>query len=183
MNSTNEKILFPGVKDGETFNVGGMEFIKFPSKDGQTPVVMKGIAFSSSFGKDNNLKKSKILERMEKEILPKVIAEVGEENVCTFETDLTTLDGLKPYGTLESKISLPTLDFYRANVEIFDKNKVDRWWWLATPDSAKPHINADWILCVSPSGRIYYVSCYYNDYGVRPFLIFNSSIFGSSENG
>ena len=183
MNSTNKKVLFPGVKDGETFKIGDMEFIKFPSKDGQTPVVMKDIAFFSTFGKNNNLKESKILERIEKEILPKVIAEVGEENVCTFETDLTTLDGLKPYGTLESKISLPTLDFYRANVEIFDKNKVDRWWWLATPDSAKPHTNADWILCVPPSGCIDYVNFINGGNGVRPFLIFNSSIFGSSENG
>lgn len=182
MNSTNKKVLFPGVKDGETFKIGDMEFIKFPSKDGQTPVMMKNIAFFSTFGKNNNLKESKILGRMEKDILPKIIAEIGDENVCSFETDLTTLDGLKPYGTLESKISLPTLDFYRANVEIFDKHKVDRWFWLATPESAKPHTNADWILSVSPSGSIY-IGNYDLDNGVRPFLIFNSSIFGSSENG
>lgn len=183
MNSTNEKILFPGVKDGETFKVGGMEFIKFPSKDGQTPVMMKDIAFFSTFGKNNNLKESKILERMEKEILPKIIAAVGDENVCSFETDLTTLDGLKPYGKLESRISLPTLDFYRANVDVFDKHKVDRWFWLATPESAQPHEDPYWILCVSPSGFIGSVDYYDGDCGVRPFLIFNSSIFGSSENG
>ena len=176
MNSTNEKILFPGIKEGDTFKVGGMEFIKFADRDGQTPAVMKDIAFFSRFGKNNNLKKSEVLRRMEADILPKIIAEVGEENLCTFETDLTALDGLKPYGKLESRISLPTLDFYRANVEVFDKYKVDRWWWLSTPESAQPHDDPYWILCVSPSGFIYNF-----DDGVRPFLIFKSSIFGSSE--
>ena len=183
MNSTNanEKILFPGVKDGETFKIGDMEFIKFPSKDGQTPVVLKDIAFRSEFGKNNDLRTSKILKRMKKELLPKIIEAVGAENVCTFQTDLTTLDGLKPYGVMESLISLPTMDFYRANVDIFDKYNPGAWWWLATPESAKPHYDHTWILCVSPSGCIFIVNYYYDDFGVRPFLIFNSSIFGSSE--
>ena len=180
MNSTNEKILFPGIKEGDTFKVGGMEFIKFADRDGQTPAVMKDIAFFSRFGKNNNLKKSEVLRRMEAEILPKIIAEVGEENLCTFETDLTALDGLKPYGKLESYISLPTLGFYRANVEVFDKYEVDRWWWLSTPESAQPHDDPYWILCVSPSGFVF--NDFYNyGNGVRPFLIFKSSIFGSSE--
>ena len=183
MSSTNEKILIPGVKDGETFKVGGMEFIKFPGKDGLTPVVMKDMAFFSNFGSNNNLKKSKIIKRLEKEILPKIVVEIGEENVCTFETDLTTLDGLKDCGKMESKIILPTLDFYRTNVEIFDKHKVGRWWWLATPDSAPSHGNPYWVLCVSPSGYFYYVYINGIDSGVRPFLIFNSSIFESYENG
>lgn len=176
--TVHNEVLFPGVKDGEIFTIAGMELIKFPSVDGKTPVVMKDIAFRSRFGSDNNLSKSPILRKMEKEILPKIIEVVGEENVLTFRTDLTTLDGLKPYEDLESRISLPTFDFYRANVEIFDKHNPDTWWWLATPESAKPHSDPTWIVCVSPSGLIFY---YYGLCGVRPFLIFNSSIFGSSE--
>lgn len=177
---SNKNILFPGVKDGETFKVGGIEFIKFPSVDGKTPVVAKEILFDSVFGDSNNLTESKVLKKLESEVLPKIIAEVGEENVCTFRTDLTTLDGLKPYPELESRISLPTFDFYRANVEIFDKHKVDDWWWLATPDSALPHYRPVWVVCVSPSGSINYGN-YDFSYGVRPILIFESSIFGSSE--
>ena len=171
---------FPGIQDGQTFEVAGIEFIKFPSVDGKTPVVAKDILFRSEFGDNNNLIESKVLERLETEILPKIIAEVGAENVCTFETDLTTLDGLKPYGIMESRISLPTFDFYRANVEVFDKHPVKNWWWLATPDSAKPHYDPVWTVCVSPSGGIY-GGYYSGDYGVRPILIFESSIFESSE--
>lgn len=175
-----KKPLFPGVKDGEIFTIDDMEFIKFPSANGQTPVAMKDIAFRSRFGDSNDLRSSDVLRKMETEILPKIAAAVGKENLCTIHTDLTTEDGLKPYGTMESLISLPTLDFYRANVSIFDQHNPGTWWWLATPESAQPHEDPDWVLCVSPSGCIYDYLCYY-DIGVRPFCIFKSSIFESSE--
>lgn len=180
MEQTNN-ILFPGVKDGETFMVGDLEFIKFPDQNGMTPVVARTIAFSSEFGESNNLAVSNVLKRMETEILPQVIEAVGEENICTFQTDLTTWDGLKNYGVLESKISLPTMDFYRKHVEIFDKHKVGRWWWLGTADSAAPHDDPAFVLCVAPSGRLgfnVYVSV---DGGVRPFCVFKSSIFDACE--
>ena len=185
MNTANasKQISFPSVKDGETFKIAGMEFIKFPEQNGCTPAVLKNIAFSSRFGDNNDLRDSEVLKRMQTEILPKIIAEVGEENLCTIKTDLTTLDGLKTYGEMESLISLPTLDFYRANVEIFDKHNPGKWWWLATPESAKPHDDPWWILCVSPSGCLINVFCNCIDLGVRPFLIFKSSIFESCENG
>lgn len=176
----NQTTIFPGVKDGDTFKIGDMDFIKFPGVDGQTPVVMKDIAFRSRFGDNNDLRSSDVLRKMEEEILPKIIAVVGDENICTIKTDLTTLDGLNPYGTMESRISLPTLDFYRANVGIFDKHRPGRWWWLVTPESAQPHSDPELVLCVSPSG---YVLIIYNDVvcGVRPFCIFKSSIFESFE--
>ena len=177
----NRKPLFPGVKDGETFTVAGIEFIKFPSVNGQTPVVAKDILFRSRFGDNNDLRSSDVLRKMEAEILPKIIEAVGRENLCTIKTDLTTMDGLNPYGTMESLISLPTLDFYRANVGIFDKHKPNFWWWLATPESAQPHYDPWYTLCVSPSGCIYGIYYLSDNCGVRPFCIFESSIFGSSE--
>ena len=182
MNTTEtKKPIFPAVKDGETFKIAGMEFIKFPSVNGQTPVVMKDLAFNSRFGDNNDLRSSVVLQKMTSEILPKIIEAVGEENLCTVKTDLTTLDGLTPYGTMESLISLPTLDFYRANVSIFDKHKPGCWWWLATPESAQPHDDPYWVVCVAPSGRINVDGYYIDDCGVRPFCIFKSSIFESSE--
>ena len=176
----NKTIGFPSVKDGETFQLAGIEFIKFPEVDGMTPVITRGIQFRSQFGSNNDLRASRVLEKMQEVFLPKIVAAVGEENVCTFRTDLTTLDGLKPYGVMESKMSLPTMDFYRENVEIFDKYPVNAWWWLATPESAKPHYDPWWILCVSPSGYVNY-GRYDFDRGVRPFLFLKSSIFESFE--
>lgn len=168
-------------KDGETFHLAGFEFIKFPDVNGETPIVMRDYAFISRFGDNNDLRASDVLKKMQTEILPKIIEAVGEENVCTIKTDLTALDGLRPYGVMESKISLPTLDFYRANGEIFNKYKPSRWCWLATPWSAEPNDDPDWVLCVSPSGCFDY-DCYYFDYfGVRPILYLKSSIFESLE--
>ena len=176
-----KKFCIPSVKDGETFTVGGIEFIKFPDVDGMTPAVAKDILFTSRFGSNNNLKESDVLKKMEEEVLPKVIEAVGKENLCPIKTDLTTLDGLTPYGEMESLISLPTFDFYRANVNIFDQHKVKNWWWLATPESAAPHDDPDYIVCVAPSGYIGNFG-YLNDInGVRPFLIFVSSIFDPCE--
>ena len=167
-------------RDGETFTVAGIEFIKFPEVNGAIPVMARDFLFRSRFGDNNDLRNSDVLKKMESDVLPKIIAEIGEENVLTFKTDLTTEDGLKPYGIMESKVSLPTLDFYRANVEIFDKHKVDCWWWLATPESTAPHDSPYWILCVEPSGDICYGNFRIGDGGgVRPFFYFNSSIFES----
>lgn len=173
------KILFPGVKPGETFKIGEMEFIRFADTPAGTPVILKDIAFHSRFGDNNDFRSSDILKRLQEEILPRIIEDVGDENVIEFETDLTTLDGLKNYGTMRSRISLPTFDFYRANAEVFGKYKPDQWWWTATPDSDKPNDDIYWTVCVSPAGYISYGD-YYDDYiGVRPFLILKSSIFGS----
>lgn len=169
-----------GVKDGETFMLAGIEFIKFPDVDGGTPIMAREIAFTSRFGNNNDLRSSDVLSKMEAEYLPKIIAAIGAENLCTIKTDLTTQCGLKPYGVMESLVSLPTMDFYRTNVEIFDKYKVDEYFWLATPESAQPHDAPNWILCVAPSGGIGNGNCI-NDLGVRPFYILKSSIFESSE--
>ncbi len=179
--SESKTILFPNAKPGETFMIGDMKFIRFHNINGQTPVVMKSIAFTSPFGNSNDLRSSDILKKLQEDILPKIAEEVGEENICEFETDLTCLDGMKPYGTMKSRISLPTMDFYRANVEIFDQYNPGKWWWLATPDSAKPHCEPRWILCVAPSGSICNDYYYVGNFGVRPFLILKSSIFESSE--
>ena len=177
----NKAARFHNVPDGGTFTIAGMEFIKFPTVNGRTPVVAREPVFSSRFGDNNDLRSSDVLKRLQEEILPKITAEVGEENVLTFQTDLTTLDGLKPYGVMESKISLYTMDFYREHVSIFDQYRVDDWCWTATPESAKPHDDPYWVVCVSPAGCIHYSRNLCNYFAVRPILIFDSSIFESSE--
>lgn len=163
------------IETGKTFEVAGFEGIKVKENDKGTFVVLKDCVFDSTFGTDNNLHESKILKRLQEEILPKIEEVVGADNVLEFETDLTTLDGLKPYEPLKSKISLPTLDFYRENVAVFDEHNPDCWWWLATPESAKPHSDPWWTLCVAPSGSIDNDYCI-NDIGVRPILFFVSDI-------
>ena len=176
-----KNFLLSEIKEGKTFKIGDIKFIKFTDENGETVAVTKELIFFSRFGDNNDLRSSDILKRLNEEFLPKIAEIIGEDSICTIKTDLTTFDGLKPYETMESKVSLPTLDFYRANVAIFDKYKVNNWWWLATPESARPHSAPNWILCVAPSGFVYYFSRYDNYGGVRPFLRFVSSIYVSCE--
>ena len=166
------------VADKATFTVSGIEFIKFPEVNGKVPVVARDILFNSRFGDNNDFSNSDIREKLN-ELLEKIIAEVGAENICSFETDLTTLDGLKPYPALEAEIGIPTFDFVRQNVDVFDMYPVDDYWWTATPDSAQPHANPYLVVCVSPLGRIVFRNCNCNYCGVRPFLIFESTLFVS----
>ena len=175
-----EKIL-ESVGVGDVFKVAGFEFIKFYDENGNTVAVAKDSWFNSKFGENNNLAESKILKKLKEEFLPKIEAAIGAENILEHEVDLLSLDGSEKWGKIREKISLPTFDFYRKHVKIFDKHKVNNWWWLATPDATSEHLNDDWIACVSPSGIIYYYDSRYSNIGVRPFLIFVSSISVSCE--
>ena len=115
------------------------------------------------------------------DIFSEITEILGAENVLEFETDLTSLDGSKKHGVMHSKISLPTFDFYRENRAIFEKYKLDMWWWLATPWETSEYTDDDWIACVSPRGYVSCGLCNFSFRGVRPFLIFSSSIFESCE--
>lgn len=175
-----KEIKLTEIVNGKTFKIGDVEFIKFAEENGEVTAVAKEIAFRSQFGKNNNLKESSLLQKLNEEFLPKIASVVGEENIITHKVDLISLDGLKTYGDVTSKISIPTFDFYRENVKIFDEYKLDTWWWLATPDTTPEHYNANWISSVSPVGIID-INYYCHDSGVRPFLKFVSSIFVSCE--
>lgn len=163
------------VKIGQTFTVAGIEFIKFTDEDGVCAVVSKDTLFNSEFGKNNNFAESVILSKLKTDVLSKLEAEVGTENIKEFRLDLTSLDGLDTHGEIKTRIGLPTFDFYRKNVKLFDKYKVDDWWWTATPDTTEEHYNNYWVTSVSPRGYIDRNNCNVN-YGVRPFLYFVSSI-------
>lgn len=168
------------VKIGGAFTVGGIEFIKFSEENGVAVSVTKDKLHNSTFGVNNDFSKSKILKDLQADILPQLESAVGAENILEFETDLLSLDGSDIYGKMKSKISLPTFDFYRANVKIFDQYKLDDWWWLSTPDSTKDHVNDSWSVCVSPRGGIYSDDFHFSG-GVRPVLHFVSSISVSCE--
>ena len=161
------------------FRIGEYEFIKFTDENGNIIGVLKDSIGDMRFGDNNDFSKSDILKNLNEEFLPKIESVVGAENVLAFETDLTSLDGSKKHGTMKSKVSLPTFDFYRKNRLTFSKYNLDDWWWLATPDTTSEYANDDWGVCVSLRGRVdNYCNCY-GSFGVRPFLTFVSTIFDS----
>lgn len=164
------------IQIGKTFKIGDTEFIKLNEINGEAVAITKDCICESTFGTNNDFSKSKILEMLKSDFLPKIENEIGAENIKEFELDLTTFDGLDTYGKITTKVGLLTLDMYRKNVRILDQYKPNKWWWLATADSTPEHTNDRWLLCVSPFGRISGNNYYNNNYGVRPFLLFVSSI-------
>ncbi len=179
MNMKTTKTLFE-IANGELFEIAGIDFIKFSDDDGHTVAVAKDSVFDSLFGDNNNFAESKVKTQLEKKILPRLEKAIGAENIIEHEVDLLSLDGDDKWGKVMCKISIPTFDFYRHNVKIFDKYKLDDWWWLATPDTTAKHYNDSWIRCVSPHGNFYGNGFNYCS-GVRPILIFSSSISVSCE--
>ena len=163
------------VNEGETFKIGDVELIRFPEINGGVPVVAKDLIARMKFGESNNLKESTELQKELDCFLKKITNIIGEENVLSFETDLLSLDGGDKYGKKTSKVSLPTLDFYRSNRKIFDNHKLDKYYWLATPDNNDNSL----VLCVAPSGIVYYIINFSIYGGVRPFCILKSNIFVS----
>ena len=168
---------------GEAFKIAGIEFIKMRERDGIAEIYARKAAFNSSFGGNNNYIESRVKDRLEREILPLIEAEVGAENIIEQEVDLRSLTGSRAYGLHKCKISIPTFDYIRENYKAIydDAKKIDYrdWSWTATPNSTTEFEEEDWVVCVSPRGFIYFINCLYYYFGVRPFLILKSSIFVS----
>lgn len=164
------------IKIGETFTVAGIEFIKTGEENGQVTAVAKNSLFDMRFGDNNNFAESDVKKKLETEILPRIEKAVGAENIIEHEVDLTALDGSDEYGKVNCKISLPTLDWFRKNNELARKIFAGVWSWLVTPWSTKKYGWEHSVLCVSPLGIIGVNLSNYYCVGVRPFIIFVSSI-------
>lgn len=127
----------------------------------------------------NDWKSSSLRKYLNGEYLEKICDSVGSENIISFERDLISLDGRNDYGTCKDKVSLLTFDEYRKYREVVELNG---YWWLLTPWEVKRDGYEYSVAVVSPSGFIDYCYCFnYYGFGVRPFCIFDSSIFESGE--
>lgn len=173
-----EQIKLSDIPVGETFKVGKYEFIVLEHSSDTTAVILKDLFDENrKFGKDNNYKNSDV-DVLCNDFSNVISGIVGTENLIEHTVDLTSDDGLKDYGEIRRRMSLLTTDLYRRYVEILDKYKVKKWWWLATAYSTPKHDPDNWVKCLSPSGCIN-INIYSNKYGVRPFCILNSNIFVS----
>lgn len=163
---------------GDTFKIGNHEFIVLEHCGEDTAVIRKDLLPEKmSFGSNNNYNESDVAQCC-RSFAAEISDIIGAENVLIHTVDLTSDDGLKDYGIVETRASLLTADCYRRYVEILDKFPIKAYWWLATAYSTPRHDDEAWVKCVSPSGIIDIVR-YNSGFGVRPFCIFKSSIFVS----
>ncbi len=174
----NEVVTLADIPVGETFKIGTYEFIVLEHCEDGTNVILKDLLKENEeFGDCNNFKDSNV-DRICIEFATEIGNIIGLDNLLVHTVDLTSDDGLKCYGTAERRMSLLTADQYRRYVDILDKHKLDKWWWLATAYSTPKHDGDDWVKCVAPSGDIFN-RIYDNNNGVRPFCILKSDIFVS----
>jgi hypothetical protein len=127
----------------------------------------------------NNWENSDLRDYLNEGFLEKIAAEIGLENIISFERNLLSLDGQTEYGKCEDKVSLLTVDEYRKYRNLIPNTK-DYWWWLVSPWSTPCNDYKRAVAVVSSAGNINNNDC--NDgLGVRPVCIFSSSIFESGD--
>ena len=129
------------------------------------------------FGENNNYNGSNI-DNVCNSFAEHLESILGADNIIDHDVDLTSNDGLKDYRTITRRVSVLTAERARQYVNLLDKHKIDKWWWLATPWSTPTHEDNECVLCVSPRGDIVR-SNYNHGNGVRPFCILKSNILVS----
>jgi hypothetical protein len=167
---------FRSLEIGDTFELAGLTWKMLDRTDKGIVCLAERIKDSFDFGTNNDWKESSIRKYLNKEFYEKLVDEIGEDHVVTFERVLTSLDGQKEYGSCEDKVSIISLDEYRKYRELIPNEKY--WWWTLTPDSTKCNNDTSWVCIVSPGGYFNFSNCS-RSYGVRPFCILKSNIFVS----
>lgn len=162
---------------GDTFELAGFTWMILDINEKGYYCLASGIE-DMEFDEDSNDWKSSFLRKyLNGEYLEKICDFVGSENIVSFERDLISLDGRNDYGTCEDKVSLLTFDEYRKYREVV---KLNGYWWLLTPWGVKRDGYEYSAAFVCPSGGVGLSRCD-DGSGVRPFCIFDSSIFESGE--
>lgn len=162
---------------GDTFELAGFTWMILDINEKGYYCLASGIEDREFDEDSNDWKSSSLRKYLNGEYLKKICDSVGSENIVSFERDLISLDGRNDYGTCEDKVSLLTFDEYRKYREAV---KLNGYWWLLTPWGVKRDGYESSVTVVCPSGNFGNYYCVI-DNGVRPFCIFDSSIFESGE--
>lgn len=166
------------ISDGSTFKIGKYEFIKLGKESCGIAALLKDFLYEGKFGSGNNYSESEVREKINGEFYKELEKEVGENNIIGHHVPLTALDGLNDYESgITDKVSLLDIDRYRKYRKHIP-NYGD-WWWLVTSWSCKSNGYSSFVCCVYGVGTLGGDDCDYSR-GVRPFCIFNSSIFVSN---
>lgn len=163
------------IERGEIVEVAGHEWIILKVDENKVHCLHKEFLDNKQFDKNSSdWGKSSLRKYLNETFYGNIANEVGKENILPITTDLLSLDGQKEYGTCEDRVSLLTVDMYRESRDILPNT--DEWWWLGTPWSTPCNGYETLVCAVSPRGYINVNNCY-DDGAVRPFIIFDSSIF------
>lgn len=174
------KVMLKDIPIGGKFATGIGRFIVLEQKEDSTVVITEGLYRENvKFDDDcTEYRKSLLRELCEGEILNEFSDEFGEENICTNEAGLVTVDGQEVFGKLLTKVRPLTFDEAREYNDLLVNKDLPEWYWTCTPWSTKERGWEYSVAVVSPSGGIDCGS-YIISGGVRPFCILKSNIFVS----
>ena len=164
----------------ESITVAGITWSKFAEdSEGNAYMLADENICNMEFGENNDWRDSPIRKKIYEELYLKIVDELGADALVTIQTDLFSHDGLKDYGKCEDMVSLLTYDLYRNNRKNIPN--LNKWWWLATPDSTPSGFGSGYVQCVDSDGDVGCGWC--GGCGaVRPFFILKSDIFVSCDN-
>lgn len=174
------KVMLKDIPVGGKFDTGIGRFIVLEQKEDCTAVITEDLYRGDVKFDDDcaDYKKSSLRELCEGEILNEFSDEFGEENICTNEAGLVTVDGQEVFGKLLTKVRPLTFDEAREYNDLLVSKDLPDWYWTCTPWSTRERGWEYSVAVVSPSGDIFDDSCG-NCNGVRPFCILKSNIFVS----
>lgn len=174
------KVMLKDIPVGGKFDTGIGRFIVLEQKEDCTAVITEDLYRKDVEFDDDcaDYKKSSLRELCEGEILNEFSDEFGEENICTNEAGLVTVDGQEVFGKLLTKVRPLTFDEAREYNDLLVSKDLPDWYWTCTPWSTRERGWEYSVAVVSPSGGIY-GDDYDGSGGVRPFCILKSNIFVS----
>lgn len=150
----NEDTVHVGaLKRGELFMIGKNRYMLLKKIDGAVFVVADEIVEKRPFdtNNSNDWREASLRRYLNEEFLDGLVDEIGDEElILDMEVDLTSVDGLKHYGSCVDKVALLTFDQYREHRDIIT-NKPS-WWYLVTPYSTKENGYSSYAWGVSSDG-------------------------------
>lgn len=164
------------LKRGQTFYGAGIQWLVLghsTSTQGlpiTTHIISTGIVERRAFDEKNrnDLGVSTLLAYLNGEFLERLENAFGEGAVAEQFIDLTSNDGLKDYGNVQTKVGLLAEEEYRHHRDILPPLDDDGWWWLATPYSTERAGYPSHVRLVNSDGTLTYDNAYNGYNGVRP---------------
>ena len=140
--------------------------------NGLTYHVMFGSLDTMEFGKTNDYKTSYVRDYLKNHELTKQIEEKYGNKLVKINTDLTSMDGLKDYGTAkDDTLAIMTVPFLMKYGEKIPLISIA--YWLATPNQTEKRGDLHFVQVVGSNGC---TCCDVSSWvhGVRPFFITKS---------
>ena len=158
---------------GSDIEIGDRSYIVLEHRnDGTTAVITKDFWKRMELGNSGDYAESAVRTALNIEFYNEVANVVGAENIIEHEVNLAADDGTNKGVVCRDNVSLLTTDLYRKYRDFLPA--YGSWWWTATPVSKEDGYSRG-VCCVDDDGALFWSSCVFS-YGVRPFLILDSSV-------